>query len=228
MGVIASLLLCEGLLSIWDVLPHFVRLEEIPADMFEPDDVLGWRFKTRLNVKITNSNGLMNEEFPKKKAPGEYRILVLGDSLAVANNKDSFPRLLEKKITASKKSSVRVINAGIPGYNNFQEWIYLSTWGIEFEPDLAILALFIGNDIMDNLRYNLKPAQSSVWRRLRLVRFFKERVWKGKKSSPQYVKDFFFAGQLAFGTPETFKFLEWSSMNIYNIHWNDSEQGRTA
>ena len=76
------------------------------------------------------------------KAPGEYRVVVLGDSFTVAAGvpfKDTFTQRLQRP-------GYRVLNLAVGGYNIVQSALVLEEVGLALEPDLLLVALFPDND----------------------------------------------------------------------------------
>jgi hypothetical protein len=110
----------------------------------------GAEFQTHIS---TNSYGLRERELGPK-SPGSFRILVLGDSFAFGQGVDAestFPRLLETELLAVRPEvEWQTVNAGTPGYGTDQELALLEEVGWAYEPDLVIVAFFVGNDIDDN------------------------------------------------------------------------------
>jgi len=104
-----------------------------------------------------NSLGFRDEEFPEEKPEGVFRILVLGDSMAFGpamNLEQTFPKVLEELLNDRVASDIhyQVINAGVSGYNTYQE---LATWrnvGVALDPDLIIVG-FCVNDVDDPRRH---------------------------------------------------------------------------
>ena len=102
----------------------------------------------------TNSLGLRDSEHDLSKAPGTFRVLLLGDSMSMAEGvelTETYIKQFEKKAneqTLTKK--VETINAAIRGYGNDQEVVLFERIGMKFQPDLVILAFFEGNDFEDN------------------------------------------------------------------------------
>ena len=94
---------------------------------------------------------MRDRELELEPAPGESRVLVLGDSvpfgLGVAYE-DSIVHRLEERLNESAASGqrFRTLNFGVPSYNTEQELIQLQTLGLSLRPDLVIL-LFTTNDI---------------------------------------------------------------------------------
>lgn len=132
----------------------------------EFDPVLGWRLKTgshkvrpagwlkQVPIEI-NSFGMRGEEFPAKTPEGEKRVMVLGDSFVFSRHfplDQTFTAKMEKLLSAKDGVTVRVLNAGVPGYGTGQELLFMKQLAEKgILPDAYILMIF-PNDILDNLR----------------------------------------------------------------------------
>ncbi len=106
-----------------------------------------WQDKNQwYSVKI-NSLGLRDEEISRKKPPGTYRILMLGDSATFGWDVEFtfiYTEILEDLLNGvtgacSGERRFEVINAGIPGYKTIQGLIWLETELLELEPDLITI-----------------------------------------------------------------------------------------
>lgn len=110
-----------------------------------------WEFVYRGITYRFNEFGLRDDPIQHKNS-SEYRILALGDSVAVGlgvSQSAVFTSKLQQILTAQLQRPVRVINAGVGGYNTVQEYRYLIKDGLSFEPDLVLL-IYDGNDIEAN------------------------------------------------------------------------------
>jgi len=91
----------------------------------------------------SNSLGFRDVEHRVAKPPGVYRIVVLGDSVAmglhVDRSEDVFPRVLEG-LLRRRGLNVEVINLAVSGYNTQQEVEMLKAKGLQYHPDLVLLA----------------------------------------------------------------------------------------
>ena len=99
-----------------------------------------------------NTHGLRGPETPYSKPPDTYRILNLGDSVAMGwgtREEDTYGRQLEQLLNGlgSDELHYEVINAAVPGWNLDNELAYLQAEGLKYEPDLILLDLTIVNDI---------------------------------------------------------------------------------
>lgn len=82
------------------------------------------------------------------KAESEKRILAIGDSITFGwgtTQELTFAARLERVLTEKLKKPIRVINAGVGGYNTLQEATYLENEGLALNPDLVMLT-YVTND----------------------------------------------------------------------------------
>jgi lysophospholipase L1-like esterase len=91
----------------------------------------------------SNSLGFRDVEHAVAKPAGVYRIVVLGDSIAmglhVDRTEDIFPRVLERELNRHGLAA-EVINLAVSGYNTQQEVEMLEEKGLRYRPDLVLLA----------------------------------------------------------------------------------------
>jgi len=116
--------------------------------LIKPGSHYEWR---GITVDI-NSHGLRGPETAYEKPPATYRILNLGDSVAMGwgvREEDTYGRQLESLLNAKGNGNYRyeVINAGVPGWNLENALAYLQAEGLKYEPDLILIDLTIANDI---------------------------------------------------------------------------------
>lgn len=102
--------------------------------IYDPD--LGYR----LNPKFGdyNSDGLRDHPIAPKD--GRPRLVFLGDSIAQYGDDvdDTFVGHLRSELHQEPAfERLDVINAGIKGYTNYQELLYLKKYGLAFGPDLV-------------------------------------------------------------------------------------------
>jgi hypothetical protein len=110
-------------------------------------------------VVTTNSLGYRGGEFPEAKAPGEKRILFVGDSFTFGdfvNDDQTLPAQLEQRLRRYCPA-VRVVNSGLGDATIVDEAMMMQR-GLRLRPDLVI-ALFSENDVTDLDR-------ESTWDRL--------------------------------------------------------------
>lgn len=116
--------------------------------LMEPGSHYEWQ---AIPVDI-NSHGLRGPETTYQKPPATYRILNLGDSVAMGwgvRLEDTYGQQLEALLGDEGTGDLHyeVINAGVPGWNLENELAYLQAEGLKYEPDLILLDITIANDI---------------------------------------------------------------------------------
>ncbi|MGI9293914.1 MAG: alginate O-acetyltransferase AlgX-related protein [Pseudomonadales bacterium] len=137
-----------------------------PELVYKPNPYYGWSHTANdefarntegreVTIRI-NSQGLRDSEHTYAKSSDFYRILILGDSFTEAFQvplDQSFPKLLEGMLNENKRDdqkSVEIVNAGASGYGTDNALLFFRHEGYKYEPDLVLLALYIGNDIRNN------------------------------------------------------------------------------
>jgi hypothetical protein len=112
-----------------------------------------------------NSGGMRDREHARVKPPGVFRILVLGDSFMEALQvpfEQSFPSLLERELARATGRRVEVVNASVSGWGTDDELQYLTTYGLDWNADLVLVAVTLHNDISDNLRERFHTIQDGA------------------------------------------------------------------
>jgi lysophospholipase L1-like esterase len=152
------LLMAEGILRFWDLAPSVeliqigrFRLAADPRIGYEPvpslpeggEDSSFHSYRFYAYRGFGNSLGYRDTEHSIEKEEGSYRIVVLGDSIAaglhVLSYEDTFPWLLQAYLREADVEA-DVINFGVSGYNTDQEIATLRARGVDFDPDLVLLA----------------------------------------------------------------------------------------
>ncbi len=139
-----------------------------------------------------NSAGMRDVERTPVKPKGVRRILIIGDSVTFGvqiEAEDAFPALIEKECEASGLS-VEVFNMGVMGYDTGQALAFLKRTGVNFNPDVVVLAHCM-NDLAE-VRVDLELLQalqksSSVFGRLRIVEYLRLRRLRGGTQSRETV-----------------------------------------
>ncbi len=103
-----------------------------------------------------NAHGFRDYERTYGKPKGTFRILVFGDSytegLQVPLEK-TFPALLEKKLNENSDSrKFEVLNFGQSGFGTADSYMRYLNFGVQYDPDLVLLAFYTGNDFRNNSR----------------------------------------------------------------------------
>lgn len=96
------------------------------------------------SVRVTtNALGMRGAGASAEKAPGVYRVLVVGDSFAFGygvEDWETFPARLQAELE-ERGLRVEVLNAGVPGWSTDGYFVYLREHGFALEPDLVLVAL---------------------------------------------------------------------------------------
>ena len=100
-----------------------------------------------------------------QKPAGTKRILVLGDSYTwgygVADD-EIYTEVLEKSLQ-QKYPQYEVLNGGVSGWGTDQQYLFLTTEGLKYSPDLVIVAHFI-NDLEEILQTESYGLQKPMFR----------------------------------------------------------------
>lgn len=117
---------------------------------------------------ITNSKGFRSDhEYSYVTPKKTYRILFLGDSFVDGMRTDQndtigyvLEKYLEKEYTGNSYKDFEVM---ISGHNNpANAWYYYQEHGCKYSPDLVILGITIGNDIIcNNYETHIIPEKNS-------------------------------------------------------------------
>jgi hypothetical protein len=105
------------------------------------------------DVRI-NALGLRGA-LPGPKSSGGFRVLGLGDSFVSAFNvseAQTFLSVAESRLrNETPWRSVEVVNAGTPNYGTWHELRLFQRLALRLDPDLAVLCVYVGNDLENNL-----------------------------------------------------------------------------
>jgi lysophospholipase L1-like esterase len=137
--------------------PGFEKYVDIGRDVnnlkfFSPSILLGYRlsknFKGRegLSLFFTNAQGFgwsgpKSETYPLIKKDGSFRIMLLGGSTMFGVGvfpHQNIPAFVSFFLNQHSKKHYEVINAGVPGYHSGQEFLYLTSDLLDYNPDLLI------------------------------------------------------------------------------------------
>ncbi len=105
------------------------------------------------NLIRLNNYGLHDTDLTLEKPPDIYRILIVGDSFAQGWQvplEEGFPHLLEEQLNAAGGRRVEVINLSVDTYGTDRELLLYATLGWRFQPDVVLLAFYMGNDVKNN------------------------------------------------------------------------------
>jgi hypothetical protein len=139
------------------VLRSFLPQTTAYGHMIAYDSTLGWKFisngkgkmahrGTVPNIIETNSLGFRDHAPSEKK---KRKLMVLGDSF-VANialgDKEVFTEIMEDQL-----EGYDVMNFGVNGYGEVQEYLLLEKWLDVIKPDVVVLVVCLQNDFADNM-----------------------------------------------------------------------------
>ena len=104
-------------------------------------------------VKIAiGDHGFRGPTPSPEKAPGAYRVALLGDSFVFAASIDyenTFAGLMNRYFK-EKKQPVEVIDMGVDGYGTIEELLVYEHEARKLKPDLVVLCFYVGNDLHNN------------------------------------------------------------------------------
>jgi len=151
-GVLVALLAAEVLVRAAGAAPKVYairkgrfQLSRNPKIGYEPVPLVysGRELSFYDYLGASNSLGFRDREHAVAKPAGVYRIVVLGDSVAaglhVERNQDIFPPILEQRLGQAGLRA-EVINLAVSGYNTQQEVEMLREKGLQYHPDLVVVA----------------------------------------------------------------------------------------
>ena len=126
------------------------------TSIYQKDKELGWKLRPAAKafhdatIQI-NSQGLRSPERGYTKPSGIKRILFLGDSITYGlrlEYNDTYPYLSETILKEKNRLPAECINAGIPGYSTWQEYLFWLKEGVKYQPDIVVLS-FCLNDVLN-------------------------------------------------------------------------------
>ncbi len=157
-----TLVILEILFSLLGFTPVFQtkfhkihQLSKNPDIVYElkPDSRVVIRENRRPTLYKINSQGFRYHKFKPEKKRGLFRILAIGDSVvfgfcipARERFTDRLEALLNKNRPPSSDVVYEVINAGVGGWNTYNECAFLEARGLQLKPDLILLG-FCYNDV---------------------------------------------------------------------------------
>ena len=108
-------------------------------------------FRVRPDTLGSNQFGFNDRDYPLERTPETVRMLIVGDSFNWAGGRDgNYTEILEAGFAQTPElPPVDVINAGYPMTHAGEQLIVLEKFGLQYQPDLVILGVFVGNDFID-------------------------------------------------------------------------------
>ncbi len=155
-GVICAGLVAEvGVRVANHFFPYFYCYDAARGWGLRPNTAGYYRREGAAYIQI-NSGGFRGPEVARSKPPGTVRIAVLGDSYTEAiqvPNEDTFASVAARKLAQCpllKGRRVEALNFGVDGYGTAQELLTLREKVWAYQPDIVVLAIFLGNDVRNN------------------------------------------------------------------------------
>jgi lysophospholipase L1-like esterase len=108
--------------------------------------------ESRLPLHI-NAFSQRGADYPLAKPAAERRVLVIGDSLTFGQgvkDDESWPAQLGALLVSAHDPSEtwRAINAGVNGWSAWHYQRYVETQALRFSPDVIVVGLYFGNDML--------------------------------------------------------------------------------
>ncbi|XTZ12242.1 MAG: SGNH/GDSL hydrolase family protein [cyanobacterium endosymbiont of Rhopalodia inflata] len=135
--------------------PSFYQVDEYRGHVLIPGVSGWWTQEGKAWVKV-NKDGLRDKYYTREKSKNTFRIAILGDSFAEAiqvNLEETFWSFIEQELRncpSINNQIVESINFGVGDYGTAQELMTLKHQVKHYSPDMIILAIFTGNDIVNN------------------------------------------------------------------------------
>lgn len=159
LAALAFLIIAELVLRLADLAPTTglftvteSEFDRVPG-LFSPNQDVSDSRNPNLPHRVrTGGLGYRGADFPRAKPPGEFRILVVGDSFAYGDfvdDDETLPAQLEMRLEAAGIQA-RVINGGVGG-TTIVTHTQMALRALPLMPDLVIL-VFSENDVHDLTR----------------------------------------------------------------------------
>ena len=168
-SIVLTLMLLEVTLRLF-----FPQITE-HKQLFEFDARLGWKFAPNKNINITysgvedhyvktNSMGFRDNPIRLSDEGKSKRILTLGDSFVsniAVKSDEVFTEVIENQLAETE-----VLNFGINGYSQVQEYLLLKEWHKVIKPDIIVLMVYLRNDFQENVTRDWHyPRPYASWNR---------------------------------------------------------------
>lgn len=176
LGVTAGVMLSVAEVAVRLIAPQQLIIAR--PDIWQPMDSVGWIFRPDLNTTVNTGEGTVHvvtdadglRVGQQGRVEGTPRVLLMGDSFLAAlqvEYEQSLPGLLQRDLPAQTGTPVAVRNAGVAGWDPPQ---YLARTRHLLARDsfgLAVVFLYVGNDVVPVRRDHippLEPAPKARWR----------------------------------------------------------------
>ena len=158
LSLAVALLLGEGIVRL--VEPQDL---EVSINWYEWHPIYRFRHRPNMDRRVwwftyyrlqTNSRGLRGSHEIDYDPGGHWRVLIHGDSMTFGNGVDEdhvFVSRTEKQLQA-RGLDAQVVNMGVSAYGSSLEYLYFREEGRRYKPDVVVIAVFLGNDFIDDYR----------------------------------------------------------------------------
>jgi lysophospholipase L1-like esterase len=165
-GLVVGAALGEGAVRLLS--PRLFSLDSL-SHRFDPE--LGWIQQQGVTMRRRNEAGtavaVEGSELGIRRPPAGYRrdarsVLVVGDSFTAGTQvpfENTWTFLLQERLRARGRD-VQLVNAGVDGYDLSQSYRLARRLWATFRPRHLVVALFVGNDIVD---YERQAAARPPW-----------------------------------------------------------------
>src|SRR5262249_38776706 len=121
-----------------------------------------WNTKEFHESARINAAGMRDRELTPK-APGEIRLLAVGDSFTYGTGveaEDAYPKVLERELR-DRGYAGSVWNAGVPGWGTDEEFRWVDLHAGDVQPDVVLLGIHASDvrDAIDCPLYDLRDGR---------------------------------------------------------------------
>jgi len=146
LGVTTSIVVISLTLIVVEVI---LRSPPLARRMGAPSEIEAWSARYD-GMWERNIHGFRSRHERVSRAPGQRRIVVLGDSFTwgdkIADTDSTWPARLERELQDGRHAGeVEVINMAERGYTTANEAEFLRRFGWQFDPDLLIVQWFVND-----------------------------------------------------------------------------------
>jgi hypothetical protein len=149
--------LAAGWILIRPLSPPLVP-DEVRHHRLVPDSYAEFQQRDFSYIQRVNTHGLRGREFSTTKAPGWYRIIMLGDSFTMGKGVEddqTFSILLEENLRADAATCgkpIEILNGGVDSYAPILGLLYLTHELAALKPDLVVYNLDV-SDLVQEAAY---------------------------------------------------------------------------
>lgn len=158
-SLVVALVGGEGLVRFFapqDMVTNFSGYQAHPVYRFRNRSNLGRQARWVEDYYLkTNSRGLRSRREISYEPGYKWRILVHGDSFTFGNGVEEeniFVTGAELHLHRQGFVQAELVNMGVSAHGPSLEYLYFQEEGHKYKPKVVVMALFLGNDVMDDFR----------------------------------------------------------------------------